>query len=313
MSGPEVVTLGEALLVVRPTDPTPVATATAFVLGVAGAESNVAVALSRLGHRAAFIGRTGDDAAGHRIRRALRAEGIDTTALTPDPAAPTGLLVRDLGGKRGIAVDYHRLCSAGSRLEPADIDPQLIEGARFLHVTGLTCGLSATAAAAVVHAASIARDVGTPVVLDPNLRYRLHPKGVWRELLEPVFPLASVVVAGLTELRIACGHSTTSQSVARLRDLGVRTFVLREGVRDTHILHDGNEVVVPVDAVDPVDPVGAGDAFAGGLLSGLLDELPLRDAVVRAHAVARRCVLTPGDTEGLPTRRELSNDGEVTR
>lgn len=311
---PEVVTLGEAMVVVRPTDGTPVVSASRFVLGAVGAESNVATALSRLGHRVAFVGRVGEDAAGSRVRRSLRAEGIDVSGLMTDRSAATGLLVRDLGGHHGISVDYHRTESAGSRLHPDDLDPTVIADARFLHLTGLTCGLSSSAAAAVERAASIASDAGTKVSLDPNLRFRIHPPDTWRCLVAPLLPHTQLVIGSPDELRIVTGASDTPDAIDRLRSQGVQTIVLRGGTSPTRFLSSDDELQVAVESVDPVDPVGAGDAFAGGLLSGILDDLRPREAVERAHAVARRCVQVAGDTEGLPTRSELDrSDTEVVR
>lgn len=310
----DVVTLGEALVAVRPTDATPALHAARFALAATGTEVNVALALSRLGHRTAFIGRVGDDTSGRRIRRTLQADGVDTTGLRTDRSAATGLLVRDVAGQRPTTVDYHRTGSAGARLEPEDVDGSLIAEARFLHVTGLTCGLSTTAARAVEHAMLLAAQAGTAVSLDPNLRSRLHPPEVWRRLVGPLLSRAQLVIGSGDELGVVTDARDPRQAIGRLLSAGVRTVVMRGGTEPTHVVTTEQRVQVPVQPVDPVDPVGAGDAFAGGLLSGLLDDLDLADAVARAHAVARRCVQVAGDTEGLPSRDELAReDGEVVR
>ena len=126
-----------------------------FHFGIGGAESNVAIGVSRLGGSATWLGRVGPDAAGDLIERRLRADGEHTVVLR-DPAI-TGLMVkyRRTGGL--LHVDYHRAGSAGSRLTPADVPVALLESARVLHVTGITPALSDTARAAVFHAVETAR------------------------------------------------------------------------------------------------------------------------------------------------------------
>jgi 2-dehydro-3-deoxygluconokinase len=309
----EVVTLGEAMVVLRPIDATPVASAPLFTAGVAGAESNVAIGLSRLGHRVAFAGRVGNDAAGVRIRRTLRGEGVDVAGLRSDDEAPTGLLIRDSGSPRGISVDYHRRGSAGSRLHPGDLTDVPIATARILVVTGLTSGLSDDAAAAVLAAIRTARDHGVTVVLDPNLRFRLQPAARWQQLIDPLLELSDVVLSSPDELATVIGGDEPDRLASRLHDRGVGTVVLRAGQGATHVFDAAGITSVDVDPTTPVDPVGAGDAFTAGFVSGMLDDQPMADRIRRAHRVARRCVQSPGDFEGLPTRTELLADDEVTR
>ena len=310
----DVVTLGEAMLALRPSDDAPVSAAGCFVAGVAGSESNVAVALARLNHRVAFTGRVGDDAAGLRVLRALRAEGVDVVGLRTDPAAPTGLLVRDAGGPRGSSVDYHRAGSAGSRLQAGDVDVAAVAAARTLFVTGLTCGLSGSAASAVAIAVDAARRSGVAVCLDPNLRTKLGTSRDWEARVRPLLASTDVVVGSGTELQVITATADTEAATRALLAQGVRTVVVRSERDPTLVVEVDGRLEVPFEWVVPVDAVGAGDAFAGGFLSGLLDGVPLGDAIARAHAVARRCVLTMGDIEGLPTRAELANGAdEVTR
>lgn len=309
----DVITLGESMVVLRPVDAIPVASAPLFTAGVAGAESNVAVGLSRLGHAVAFAGRVGDDAAGTRIRRTLRGEGIDVAGLRTDAAAPTGLLIRDCGSPRGISVDYHRHGSAGSRLQPSDLADVGIATARVLVVTGLTCGLSEEAAATVAAAIRIASDHDVTVVLDPNLRFRLQTPQVWRELVDPLLQRCDVVLTSPDELATVIGDDTPERLAGRLRDRGVGTVVLRAGSAVTHAFDADGHTSVEVEPAAVVDPVGAGDAFTAGFVSGMLDDLSMTDRIRRAHQVARRCVQSPGDIEGLPTRAELLADIEVAR
>lgn len=179
MSAPEVVTFGEAMALLLAEPGRPLDHAERFRRSIAGAESNVAVALARLGHRVGWFGRVGDDAFGRTVLRTLRGEGVDVSRARVDPAAATGLIVRDCHAERAIEVLYHRAGSAGSRLAREDIDPAWLGSARILHVTGVTAALSATALDACVAAVEAARSAGVLVSYDPNVRRKLLAAEHW--------------------------------------------------------------------------------------------------------------------------------------
>ncbi|MDQ2850398.1 MAG: PfkB family carbohydrate kinase, partial [Actinomycetota bacterium] len=100
----------------------------AMTLGVGGCESNVAIALRRLGTDVTWIGRVGDDSLGDLVLREIAAEGVRVIGIR-DPGAPTGLMIKERRTARETRVWYYRRGNAGSRLCPADIDPQLIRSA----------------------------------------------------------------------------------------------------------------------------------------------------------------------------------------
>src|SRR5690606_25220219 len=103
-----------------------------------GAETNVAIGVSRLGHRAAWIGRLGDDPLGLFIKDALRGEGVDVSRVQLETEVPTGLMLRERRTADRVRVSYYRRGLAGSRLGPNDIEPELVRSARVLHVSGIT-------------------------------------------------------------------------------------------------------------------------------------------------------------------------------
>src|SRR5262249_26683515 len=148
----------------------PLREAHTFVRSVAGAESNVAIGMVRLGLKAAWCGRVGDDALGLSILDRLSAEGVDVSQAIIDPDGWTGVLVRDRHHERTVSVAYARRGSAGSGLIPADVDADWIASARVLHVTGITPALSMTAAETVGRAIELARAAGVDVSFDVNHR-----------------------------------------------------------------------------------------------------------------------------------------------
>lgn len=301
----EVVTLGEVLTLFLAQGGTPLSQAIGFERSLAGAEANVAVGLARLGHSVAFIGRVGADPFGAQIQRSLRGEGIDVSGLSADSARATGLIVRDAPTGRPVSVSYYRSGSAGSALSPAHVDADAIRRARILHVTGITAALSPSAHAALLFAASVAREAGIPVSFDPNLRLRLAPVHRWSSLVQTFAPFAETVLVGADELRLL---GLTPRSFL---DLGARLVVVKDGARGAMVTDGTVTESVPARAVASVDPVGAGDAFAAGWLSATLRDRPLADRLREAAVVASCVVAAHGDLPGLPdaaTRDRLSGD-----
>src|SRR4051812_3116972 len=163
----DVVTFGEAMALMLAEPGVPLRRAHTFRRQVAGAESNVAVGLARLGHRVGWFGRVGADAFGDVVLATLRAEGVDVSRAVVDDTAPTGLLIRDCSAVRPTEVAYYRRGSADSRVAAPDVDPAYVAGAGWLHVSGITPVLSSSAGAATVAAVEAARDAGVRVCLDP--------------------------------------------------------------------------------------------------------------------------------------------------
>lgn len=314
VAGPEVVTLGECLVSFVGAEPGSLAGTTTFRTFAAGAEANVAVGLARLGRRVAFIGRVGDDGLGLRIVRALRAEGVDVAGLTVDPSGPTGLMIRERHGFGPSEVVYARTGSAGSRIGPEDVAAAEARGvfatAAWLHLTGITPALSASARAAVDAALDGARATGATASLDVNLRRRLWTESEARTVLCPLLGRIDVVIADLDEAAVVCdlpGDTRPADLAAALLRLGPTLAVLKLGADGAVALGAAGESSsapgLPVPAV--VDPVGAGDAFCAGFIDARLAGRDLADALARANACGASAVSAVGDQTGMPSAAEL--------
>ncbi|MFD3531206.1 sugar kinase [Streptomyces sp. NPDC058664] len=309
-SAPALVTLGEAMAVVAATGPGPLATGAPLRLGWAGAEATVAIGVSRLGHRAAWTGRVGEDAAGAMVLAGLRAEDVDVSAARTDPAAPTGLMLRERRTADRLRVSYYRAGLAGSRLAPGDLDEAQITGARVLHVTGITPALSDTARAAVARAVALARAAGVTVSFDVNHRERLWSRAAAAEALAGLLPQADIVFAGPEEASLFVSDDVPEDEPERmaraLTRLGPGQAVLKLGARGALVATgDGALHVRPAVPVTAVDPVGAGDAFVSGYLAAVLDGSPVEERLRLAALCGAFAVSVPGDWEGLPCRAEL--------
>jgi 2-dehydro-3-deoxygluconokinase len=312
----DVVTFGEALGLFLTTESNPLRAARQFERQVAGAEVNVAVALARLGHAVGWFGRVGADAAGDDILATLRREGVEASRVVVDPERATGLLVRDWHPERRIRVDYHRRHSAGSALSVGDVDAEYVTSARVLHVTGITPALSPGALDATRAALEHARDAGVLTVFDPNVRLKLWPAERARAVLAELAELADIVLTGADEAALISGREGEA-ATAWFLERGAHTVVVKEGAAGAWAT-DGEHVArVQPRPITAVDPVGAGDAFDAGFLSGWLSGEGLDGCLELGAALGAACVQVRGDHDGLPTRPEvqalLSNLGEVDR
>ena len=304
MTVPSVVTLGETMALVRTTEIGSLRHAHGLAMGIGGAESNVAIGLSRLGVPASWLGRVGDDSMGERVVREIRAEGVDVRATT-DADAATGLMVKERSSAASTAVHYYRAGSAGSRLRAADLPEGWVEGAALLHVTGITPLLSESARATVHAAIDRAVNAGVTVSFDINYRSALAPATVAGPVLREIAERADIVFGGEEEFAILYPDATPAEAAAVLRDAGCVTTVLKRGPEGASVFIGDAVTAASGFRIDPIDTVGAGDAFVAGYLSGLLEGLDLDATLHRANACGAMACLVPGDWEAAPTLRDL--------
>jgi 2-dehydro-3-deoxygluconokinase len=309
----EVVTLGECLVSLVATELGSLAEAATFGRHVAGAEANVAVGLARLGHRAALIGRVGQDGFGTAIVRALRGAGVGVDWLAVDPGGPTGHLFRERRALGPAEVVYARTGSAGSRLGPQDVDAAAAAGAfaraRWLHLTGITPALSASCRSAVERAIDHAREGHLTISLDLNLRRKLWTDQAARPVLADLTARCDVVLGSDDEAAIVTGLDDASQPgslLDALLALGPTLAVLKLGPKGAMAQVRGGEAVTrPGMAVVPIDPVGAGDAFCAGLIAARLEGADMARALEVGNACGAAAVAAIGDQAGLPDSVEL--------
>jgi 2-dehydro-3-deoxygluconokinase len=300
----ELVTLGETMALVAAPEIGLLRHATSLRLSCGGAESNLAIGVSRLGHAASWVGRVGDDEFGVMVRRMLAAEGVDGRVRV-DPGAPTGLMVKYRRTGAVTQVQYYRKGSAGSRLQPADVDAELVRRARILHVTGITPALSDSARQAVRYAVEVARAAGVLVSFDLNYRRLLWSPEEAGPVLAELVRQADIVFATEPEARLVARGESPAALGRAIRSLGPKQVLVKLGALGA-VAVLGDEVVdVPAIPVTEVDPVGAGDAFAAGYLSQLLEGGTPTECLETGALAGAYTVTVPGDWEGLPGPADL--------
>jgi 2-dehydro-3-deoxygluconokinase len=304
-SQPEVVTFGESMALMTPLYGAGLEEAGTLVKSFGGAESNVAIGLARLGHRAGWFGLLGDDPMGKYVLKKIRGEGVDVSRARLSGQAQTGLMLREERyGK--TSVYYYRSASAARLIRPDDLDADYIAGARILHITGITPALSESCRETVFAALEIARREKVKVCFDPNLRLKLWPIEQAREVIWRLAQTADYFLPGLDELSHLFPGEDEEALFNRLRELPGVSVVKGSGT--TYVLENGNAREVewfPVQRV--VDPIGAGDGFCAGFLSGILRGWSLAEAARLGNLVGSIVVQHVGDWEALPDKETVES------
>ncbi|MFF0223328.1 sugar kinase [Streptomyces sp. NPDC004629] len=283
----EVLCLGETMAMVTPAAPEPLDEAMGLRLDVGGAESTVALYLADLGHRAAWASRVGDDPFGRRIVTLLTRQGVDVSHVRLDDRAPTGVYFKD-PGDGATRVLYYRSGSAASRLSVADLAGLPLDEVPLVHLTGITPALSLSC----YDLTDAVLDRELPVSFDVNYRPGLWPVAEAAPVLLELSGRADIVFVGQDEAETLWGAGTPRA----VRDLiGAARLVVKDGAVGATEFAGGRETFVPAPHAEVVEPVGAGDAFAAGYLSGLLRDSAPAECLSRGHAVAARALSGMGD------------------
>ena len=305
----DAVTLGEAMLMLVADQAGPLELAQAFSKRTAGAETNVAIGLARLGLQVGWCSRLGTDSMGRYLLHAMQAEGIDCSHVVCDASQRTGFLIKGrVEGGGDPEVEYHRKGSAASLIQPADMDLAWLGSARHLHATGIFAALSENCLATSIASMEAMRTQGKTISFDPNVRPSLWADAQhMRATLNSLALRADWVLPGLEEGRLLTGQDAPEAIAKFYLDRGVSLVVIKLGPAGAYWATRVQAAYVPGFPVERVvDTVGAGDAFAAGVISGLLQGHKVHDAVRRGAWFGARAVQFLGDTEGLPTRAELA-------
>ncbi|MEW1840895.1 sugar kinase [Nonomuraea angiospora] len=264
-------------------------------LDVCGPEFTLAIALARLGHRSAYLGKVGDDELGARALTALRGEGVDVTDMRVSEGLRTGLILRESRVGRALRVTQYRAGSAGSRLTPGNVPIDRIAASKMLHATGLTAGLGRDALDAVRTAVSAAKNAGVMISFSVDYVPELWPSV--REAEEVLGELACeshLLFLRQDELDLVKPALTPEREV-----------VVDRGAKGASVRADRMRYDVPGWQVPIVDTAGAGEAFAAGYISAALDGLIPQERLHRGALLSAAAVTSVSDWQGLPTRSDL--------
>ncbi len=240
--------------------------------------------LARLGAQAGYLGVLGDDREGHFLQDLFVREGVDVARLQVRADVGTNvclLLVEEATARRAILC-HQRVRPTDLTLD--DIDRAYIQSARVLHLDGQFMP-------AAIQAARWAREAGVRVCFDGN-----HPRPGLDELL----PLVDWLVVAESFPAAFTGSSSQDDTARALLALGAEVLIITQGERGCQVWTDEDQFQATGFAVQAVDTTGAGDAFHGGFIFGMLQGWSLRQVATFANAVAAINCQTLGGRRGLP-------------
>jgi 2-dehydro-3-deoxygluconokinase len=313
---PRAVTLGEglAVLIARPG---PLEDSATFDRVAGGAEANVATVLAQLAIDAGWISRVGNDGFGRFLARHLTEGGVDVSAVVIDPVRPTAVYVKERGGGSDAPTDlaegdsrmlYYRSGSAASALSPTDLAApaakRLLDSSALAHVTGITSALSESATQLVDALVSMPRR-GRLTSFDLNYRPALWAtrSADASAVLARQARQSDIVFLGADEALAVFG----TDNPAQLRELfpEPKHLVIKNDAHTVTGFNGHERVDVAALRLDVVEKIGAGDAFAGGFLAGLLRGLGDEERIRLGHLCAAAALTGHGDIAELPPSERL--------
>lgn len=296
----DICAIGEAMVEFNQRDPAlPV-----FHRGFGGDTSNCLIAAARSGARCAYMSQLGDDAFGSALRDLWRAETVDDSSVRTLPGAGTGIYFVT-HGPDGHEFTYRRAGSAAAKMDVADVDIAVIARSRWLHLSGISLAISESASRAAWHAVRVARDHGVRVSLDLNFRPRLWRREVALDMLGQVAAEADILFAGHDEIEMLTGIADTPRALGWAHGVGARNVALKLGARGC-VVSDGKiSRSIQAYRVEAVDATGAGDCFAGALLSRLATGVSLFEAADYANTAAALSTTAWGAVDGVPREAEV--------
>ena len=308
----EVLTIGEPMGLFVAQEAKPLKDVQHFTRLVCGAEVNFSIGLSRLGHTVSYVSRVGSDPIGQHIRDFLKENGIEDSYVQIDREHLTGMQFKEMApeGTDPLVVNYRRH-TAFSHFAPEDLRGIDWQGVKHVHVTGIPAALSDSCCASVEALMDAAHAHEATVSFDPNLRPALWPSHkVMVRTLNRLAAKADLILPGLGEGKILTGLEKPEQIADFYLARGAKAVVIKLGGSKGAYgkEREGKEFIAPSFRVEHVvDTVGAGDGFAVGTVSALLEGRTLEEAALRGAAIGALAIMSAGDNEGLPNRTELQH------
>ena len=306
----KILTVGETMAVMSPVEEGKLGDVSGFKLTIAGAESNTAIGLSRLGQEVSWLSRVGDDELGRYVAREISKEGVDLSHVIYDSKHRTGLMIKEIVNGE-TTVYYYRENSAASKISADDINPTLFDGVDIVHITGVTPVLSESAREAVLRLFELAKERGVKVSFDPNVRRKIWGGRDFVPMLREMLLASDIALLGQSEAMLILGTNSMEESVNALISAGVSYVAVKDGGTGALVANSKEKIFIPPYPCSPVDPGGAGDGFNAGFISGILNGKNLKEAGKMGAIVGALATETASDVGGYPTLSDL--EGRISQ
>lgn len=276
-----------------------------------GAPANVAVGIARLGGEAAFFGRVGQDPLGRFMKQVLTGEGVNTDKMILDPEQRTSTVIVDLDDEGERSFTFMVKPSADQFTLPQDV-PAFAEG-EWLHACSIALA-NEPSRSTTLGAMKSVKEAGGFVSFDPNLR-----EEVWaapaelKSVVMQAVAMADVVKFSDDELLFLTGKADLQAALALLNsEYNLPLVIITQGKKGALVVQGDKQQLVTGKPANPVDTTGAGDAFVGGLLAGLVasenwqHEDTLHNIIKQANACGALATTAKGAMTALPTAKQLA-------
>ncbi|MCR3759627.1 sugar kinase [Clostridium felsineum] len=275
---------------------------------LAGAEVNVSVGVSRLGHSVQYITKLGEDPFGEFINRRLNEENVGTDYVTTTKEKFTGFQLKSKVSEGDPSIFYFRKNSAAANFTVEDLNKVNLDGVKHIHLTGIFPGLSESTKEASYKLLELAKENNITTTFDTNLRPQIWSSK--EDMISTINDIAfksDILLPGINEGLVLMGSDNPEEIADFYLSKGVKIVIVKLGSKGAYVkTKDGEAYTVDGFKVEHVvDTVGAGDGFAVGVISAILEGLSIKDAVRRGNAVGALAVMSEGDNDGYPTHEEL--------
>lgn len=270
-----------------------------FLQGFGGDTSNFCIAAARQGGSVGYVTRVGNDAFGQHFVELWRSENVDVRGVAFDSNAHTGVYFVT-HSEAGHAFSYLRKGSAASRMGPADLPADLIDNAKYLHISGISQAISDSACDAVFAALDRARSAGVSVSYDPNVRLKLWPLARAKAIVEATLRQVDYFLPSLEDARLLTELSDPEAIVQHFLGLGPHTVCLKLGGEGVLVADSKHRVHFPGQSVTVVDATGAGDCFDGSFVARMCQGDSVLEAARYANAAAALATTGFGAVAPIP-------------
>lgn len=304
----DVITIGEPMVVFIAEEVGELKDVEKFTKGLAGAELNLSIGLSRLGSSVSYITQLGEDPFGEYIYECIeKEENINNEYINRTNEYSTGFYLKSKVLSGDPSIYYYRKNSAAANIDNTLIKKIDLNTHRHIHITGISPALSHNMLENIIYLVKEGKKKGLSISFDPNIRLQLwESRNKMIETMNSIASYADYITPNISEGKILTGKSDEVEIAEFFLEKGVKNVIVKLGSKGCFIKNNNIAEYVKGFKVDKVvDTVGAGDAFAAGLLSGILNGKNLVEAALIGNAMGAIAVTFKGDNEGLPTIEEL--------
>lgn len=276
----------------------------------AGAELNVAIGVARLGHTSYYVSKIGNDSNGKFLLNTLKKEKIKTEYIDISNKYKTGFYLKQLVDNNDPVIEYYRKNSAASNYNKDNLKNIDFSNIKIAHISGIMASISKKGLNSIKSLMNILNNKNILTVFDPNLRPILwDSKDLMIKTLNNLAKKANIVLPGISEAKILTGLNNMEDICDFYLNQSKKTkiVIIKNGSKGAFV-KEKNKKSFEVKAYKMkkiIDTVGAGDGFAVGIITGLMENLTLDKAVKRACAIGALATQSQGDNSSYPTRKEL--------